>query len=349
MEFTKLIREQLTNFEEQIERLVALGLVNSAKKLFEDAVISLIKHPYVLNREIKYLVHYTSISALFSLLNQPTDEIRTFKLSGEKPFYQPDKSIPSDQEEIGFLRMYDTVHSSDPNEGQYFASIVGDSQVLKAEYLKLWKKFKEKTRTPAYISSFRGVHEAAEIDDLVYWCTHGKGGMGCAIGIPVSCIANIPFVYQIQYGVRSVDNTLHKLTSWLDYLSNPNAIKHRKLFDIESGVPDFILEGVWPIPYLHKSDDFRFEEEVRIVSPMQEPDEEVWCEQIYDGQLSVSLRHFTHISELNARNLLTTGSKILIGPAVKHSANIVNVVNRRLRFLDMSGPEVSESQIAYRP
>ena len=331
----------MAKMAERIEVLIAGGHTDSAHQYLVETISQLIRQPYALSQNVNYLVHYTSIGALFSLLGCPIDDSTSFSLSLDR---NKPSSVP-----FGFLRLYDTFHANDPSEGTFLVTNAPNSHPFKSKYEVLWQSLEQQTRLPAYITSFRGVEEMKDIDDLVYWRTYGRDGLGCAIGLPVNCLKHFTFVSQVRYGKESVRCTLNYLSKVLDSLSIFKISKYKEFLDFQKGISDHFLKSISPITYLHKSIDFEFEKEVRVVAPIVKPDDTLWCERHLDVQAGVSLRHFTHLPELRADKLLITNSMIVLGPAVRNSKNLQYVLTQRLRQMGLRSPTVCESTIGYRP
>ena len=101
------------------------------------------------------VIHYTSICALVSILQDASE--------GDKQ---------------SSLRLYDSVHFNDPDEGNYLSGNLLEKHV--------WLG-KTDVRH-AYISSFitpDSEEDVPEHDNLVYWRTYGREGAGCSLSLTV--------------------------------------------------------------------------------------------------------------------------------------------------------------------
>ena len=245
--------------------------------------------------------------------------------------------------------MYDTFHSNDPNEGQYFTSSASDHHAFRTKHRNLWDLMISRSALPAYVASFRGVSKLSEVDDLVYWRTYGREGAGCAIALPVSFIPAEAPLHKVQYGPSDVESTLTHLSNVFDDLESLTMLRDHGFLDTSIEVPNYVASALSPIIYLHKSDDYAFEKEVRVVATSVDVDaRSLFFHQIRDSDTGTRIRHFAHLEALGIRNILRTDSVIMFGPAVRSRANLQFVLGRRLTELGLVGPKLVASRIAYR-
>lgn len=337
-----MIREEVAKLDVQFDRLLTRGHTDSARKSLVESIAKMIRRPFALNSDINYLVHYTSMDALLSLLGCTNEENAPFSLSIDSHQSQPLS------EPLGYLRLYDSFHANDPSEGKFLFAFAPDSNPLMSKYEELWNSLKQQAHLPAYITSFRGVTDRKKIDDLVYWRTYGRDGLGCAIAIPVSCLREFTFVSQVRYGTDSIECTLNYFTELLDALLESKAAKSINSLDSRGGLFDYVLTRVSPMAYLFKSEAFKSEDEVRVVYPNIKPEDSLWCQRTRNLDSGVSFRHFTHLPELRIDQLLVSDSTILLGPAVSKRENMRYLLTQRLRRLKLAGPKVCESNIGFR-
>lgn len=333
---------EIDDMIEMIDQFIKDGLPDSASRLLFDTVWGLVRQPFKLSEDINFLVHYTSVEVLFSILSCPVHSNTFFQLSANGPSEDLD-------EDSGFLRMYDTLHSNDPNEGQFFISSSPKSGSFKSQHNTLWELLQNRSKLPAYIASFRGVSKVEDVDDLIFWRTYGEEGKGCAIVFPVSFFSSDIPVLQVRYGKKSVRSTLKHLSDVFDTLSSAPSLRQHNLLYTANNVPKYISSSLSPITYLHKADDYEFEKEVRIVVPYVDLSPKLlFCHRIHDSESGVKLRHFAHLPELHVRNILRTDSIILLGPTVLSKPNLQFVLERRLAHLGLVGAKIYASKIEYR-
>ncbi len=333
---------EIDNMEKMVDQFLKDGAFHSASRLISDTLSNLIRQPFALDECTKFLVHYTSVEDLFSILSCPVHHNTYFPLSSNGPM---DKL----NEDSGFLRMYDTFNANDPNEGQFFISSTPDSHNFTSQHRNIWELLSNRSKLPAYIASFRGVSNVEKVDDLIFWRTYGREGKGCAIVFPVSFLSKGTPVLQVRYGCKLVRSTLDHLTDVFDALSSATSLHQKKLLFGTDEVPEYITSSLSPISYLHKAKDYMFEEEVRVVVPYVDlSPRSLFCHRIHDSGSGVMLRHFAHLPELNIRNILRTNSRILLGPAVQSKSNLQFVLKRRLAQLGQVGTKICASKIDYR-
>ena len=325
-----------------VDQFIKEGLQESAARLLSDTVPNLVLASFRLDRTTKFLVHYTSIDVLFSMLSCPVWNDGHFALSS---------SGTSEElgEDSGFLRIYDTYNSNDPNEGQFFVRSKPSRHHFPSRHSDLWKLLVDRSKLPAYVASFRGVSMLEDVDDLVFWRAYGNGGKGCAVVFPVSFIDADTPILQVRYGKKSVRSTLDRLCAVFDSLTSTQSLRHCNPSNATVCVPKYISSCLSPIPYLHKADHYRFENEVRVIVPFVDlPPRSLFCHRIHDADWGLKLRHFANLSVLNIRNILRTDSRILLGPAVPSKSNLSFVLKQRLVNLGLVGTNVCASRIDYR-
>lgn len=123
------------------------GSYHSAKVLLTEITHEFIGDLYPISppgkKDPKYLIHYTSLETLFSML---------------------------DRKEPDYLRLYDTIHSNDPTEGVFFRDQI--KQISSSLYSNLPPFILNRYPGYAYIASFvRANHESAR-DKLIYWLAY---------------------------------------------------------------------------------------------------------------------------------------------------------------------------------
>ena len=337
-----MVGREVDDLNRQVNAFLSDGASDSAFRLLSDSVPSLVRSLYVPDSNVKFLVHYTSLDVLFSLLKCAVDSSYYFLLSS-------DTSSSEFGDQPGFLRLYDTYHSNDPNEGQLLADLSCSPHQFTVRHAALRQLLEDRSKLPAYIASFRGVCDLEQADDLVFWRTYGNEGKGCAIVFPISFIKDAAPVLQVKYGPESKKATLDHLSIVFDGLPSAVSIQGDASNLSAEEVPKYVSSALSPIPYLHKYDEYRFEEEVRVVVPYKDlyPNT-LYGHQIADSTSGTKIRHFAHLPMLNIMNLFRTDSFLYLGPAVSAKKNLAFVLERRLHHFGLVGTKIRASQIGYR-
>ena len=273
-----------------------------------------------LGNDTKEVVHYTSLDMLTAVLRNKAEETEAF------------------------LRMYDSFHLNDPDEGQYLARRIEPTDQFG------W--FRERGNLHAYIASFvipcdNKDQELRDEDNLKYWLAYGQRGRGCSIRFPT--IRNR--FRRVLYGQQKVTRTLERLeltSIWncLDLLTdNRNQDVSRIAHNLLSEV---MRKNVARILYLYKDDAYKYEQECRVVKSVLEiPDGDIGFERLEQLASPHSLRHYYHDNDLSIDRILVTGSLITIGPLVSRPFNVMYYINTLLEKARLSGPKVQISKIPY--
>ena len=333
---------KINTIDSQIDRLVTDGYRRSAERLLSATVSGIVRTPYVLLQDTKYLVHYTSVDTLFSLLSCPADPHDTFALSLPHSKNRP----PSDPR---YLRLYDTYNFTDPNEGHFFVHREHQAHRFSETHSDLWALLQRRTQLPAYVTSFRGLSRLEDADSLLFWRTYGKEARGCAIVFPVSFLADCTPL-RVQYGSKAVIATLDHLAAVFDSLdAMPTLRRHHLLYRGHDPLPKYVSSSLSPIPYLHKTCDYAFEDEIRIAVPFEDLHPDIlYCHRTYDNTVTSRLRHFATVPDLHIHNILRTGSRIILGPAVPSRTNLRFVLKERLANQQLVETKICFSKKAYR-
>lgn len=333
----------ISSIAQRIDRLLADGHHGSAERLLSTTVWDFARVPYALLPNTKYLAHYTSIDTLFSLLSCSADPQDIFPLSLPRSRNQLPRSDPR------CLRLYDTYNSADPNEGHFFVHPTHRKHAFSETHSDLWTLFQRRTELPAYVTSFRRLSKPEDADNLIFWRTYGSEGQGCAIVFPVSFLDYPPL--QVQYGSDAVIGNLDRLTALFDSLKGSPILRHHDLLSTTSEVlPLYVSSSLSPIPYLHKADDYDFEEEARVVVPFADLHPNIlYCHRTSGNTVASRLRHFLTVPDLHIHNILRTGSRIVLGPAVLSRTNLSFVLKERLANQQLVDTKVIFSSIDYRP
>ncbi len=255
-------------------------------------------------------VHYTSLGALFSMLQSAAKE-----------------NNPS-------LRLYDTVHFNDPEEGYWLVRHLAQ----KHHWVEQGRAYK----SHAYIASFVAPStDGGKImrDDLVFWRTYGKEGEGCSlmVSVPNSRLR------KVSYGVDETEfaeQTLLPILELLEPLANVSK-------EIGATLGKAFCESLDGVQYLYKSEAYRYENECRLIVYESEICESRICFEYRDDS-PLNIRHYYEHEELRIKEMLPSGSKITIGPCVPHYNDLRQVLEILKGRANMLGPTICRSQILYR-
>ena len=208
------------------------GAVASASALFPGIATAFLRILYPLappdGTPPKYLIHYTSLDTLFSMLDR------------DKPDY---------------LRLYDTIHTNDPTEGRFFRESL--EKVARSVLRRLPRMILRPKPEYAYIASFVRASGLDKADKLDYWLAYGRRGYGCSIAIPLANFVTSLPILGVQYGRPAASRAGERLASFLDRFptdSSAPSDPFRSLFETLSS-----------IPYFHKPRSYQYESECRLL------------------------------------------------------------------------------------
>ena len=332
----EVIENRHDYFERGLPRAVEY-VKNSIREVFFSTTKD-VRETLLSNRKVdpmvtKHVVHYTSLQALFMMLNGSAEPIKLPR--GTR------KSRPADER---FLRLYDSANLNDPSEGVY-----------------LMKRFRTETsndmRIPAYIASFitpdkkakDAVQEAR--NNLVFWRHYGDEGRGCSISIPVDPLTRNQhglILRTVAYTKSAADKAASQLRPGVKMLDK---MMSKDLHpDIRREVAIVIRDGLGEIPYLYKSSVYNYERECRIVameSAFKKYDGISYDFDKRDGK-SGRIRMYGRHPLLTMTNILSTGSIITLGPDVPNVDYVEYALEQLLRSLDRRGLPIERSEIPYR-
>ena len=327
----------------KVEDLHKRGRHVTAVKGFSEVCVEEIRGRYAIPSSISHLVHYSTIDALFSMLGIGIRNGKPVLLSK-----QGNIDGNSQEPRSEFLRLYDTFYSNDPNEGYFFVNSVEEDNEFRERYRAIWDLFKRRSASPAYMTSLVCVESLDEVDDLVFWRTYGREGSGCALAIPIDRFKDERALYQVQYGETEVVSCLGVLEEILDAYIAINGAKQMQELESFAELPGVLATGLSPMVYLHKSDDYKYEKEARIVIPYSDISDGLYLDTASTNSSPSSLRHFAQLDTLQMKNMLVSESLIKLGPTVEAPSNIQFVLQRVLEKLGFYGPDVETSSISYR-
>ena len=273
-----------------------------------------------LGTEAREIIHYTSLDMLVSVLR--------------------DKAEGKDS----FVRMYDSFHLNDPEEGQYLVRHI--EPIDQSAWLQ------EKRNLHAYVASFvvpddNKDQELRDEDNLKYWLAYGQRGRGCSIRFPVGHDR----FRRVLYGQEKATRTLERLdlsSIWncLDPLiDNRNQVVSRVA---EVLLSEVMRKNMARILYLYKDDAYKYEQECRAVKSVLEiDDEDIRFERLEQLASPQSLRHYYDDSDLSIDRILVTDSLITIGPLVARPDNVMYYITTLLERARLRGPKIRVSRIPY--
>ncbi len=162
-----------------------------------DLLHTIVGHRHVLAKSQERVVHYTSVSSLFSMF------------ANER------------------MRLYDSDNSNDPGEGKYFDQ--------HSQWLSDYSWLDTATPMPVYIASFvlsdLSEGDRSCSDDLVYWRTYGDSGRGCSIEF-FSSSRDLQKVLYGQHEVEATAESLREFLSQVDPFVEPSSPIGARLADL---------------------------------------------------------------------------------------------------------------------
>ena len=304
-----------------LESLVTTEVCPVLEKRLEDLCLRIEKRHKIEEPKSKFVIHYTSIFALVSMLQN---------------------ALKDDKKSS--LRLYDSIHSNDPGEGNY----------LTRELLQNYKWLQKTDVRHAYIASFilpkSDIEKDAISDDLIFWREYGQEGEGCSL----SLAAPFSRLRRVFYGPGSKDSkrTVEELRSVLDLL-DPLDIDNPSIpEDAQKKLAESVCKSLERIRYLYKGKAYAHEIECRFVLLESDIDKNKICFEYQDRNNShARIRHYYEHEALQIKNLLESGSSITFGPSipVDYRDNLgycTEELKRRIGY--PFAPEIKFSDITYR-
>ena len=272
------------------------------------------------------VIHYTSIAALVSMLQ-----------------------VSSSQDKDGIkepsLRLYDSMHFNDPDEGKYFIR----NLTLDDQYNWLRNDKKEEFSSNAYIASFiRHCNENEKMEDnLVFWRTYGKEGTGCSLSFEVQS-DQLRKVYYGSEHLKDVTKQLIPILSILEPLLDVRSGSRVKVKQIQETISKNIWNALRRISYLYKSEEYQYEKECRFIISERDVEplkKEVFFELNRQGYNVEHIRHYCEDNALRSGEILVTGSIVTLGPRViPHMKYCLEILQKKANLL---GPNIEFSSVSY--
>ena len=294
---------------------------------------------------ISHLVHYTGTDVVFGMLD--------------------------DGDKQGGLRLYDTVHASDPEEGRFLLRHWPD---LDDERPWMWQegtnedsdgdrslKLKEQIEQGlypghAYVLSFvPSTSDKRKNDKIVFWREYGREGAGFSLSIPKDRLfeaEKCPLVpYRVRYGTQNVEELAERLNERLfepieKRLRGVDGIRNT-LFEVAQ---QKVREELQLFRYLYKDCAYEHEEEYRLV--ILEPRGKTCSKPTYERRTNTRgetiFRHYMTHESLYSKQILGLKSQVILGPTVPHPENVKKTIEELLCRKSISGTTVTFSEIRYR-
>ena len=267
---------------------------------------------------IHTVIHYTSIDVLVSMLERAA------------------------QGESAWLRLYDSVHLNDPDEGNYLA------RTLPPEHAWLAPRIGD----CAYLSSFIFPENGGNMaDDLVFWRGYGLEGQGCSLSLKVQTDK----LRKVNYGRLGVVSAHEILEPALQSLA---ILKHKNLSrNVKCKLRYFLWDSLKEVSYLYKDQAYAYENECRFVlsDPPGSSGYDVHFEYETDRRKPPRIRHYCNDNALEIREILTSGSSITLGPCVPYREDVrfcikalMEKANSLKSNTKLLAPDIKFSEISYR-
>lgn len=284
-----------------------------------------IKERHLVSAQDLNLVHYTSVDTLVKILQRSSGDTN------------------------GYLRLYDSAHFNDPDEGRYLTRITQWNED-NSDWLS------SPVKAHAYITSFipaeRG--QANDINDnLVFWRTYGNDGHGCSIEIPGTQLdgGDLPLL-RVLYGRHKARKTVSELKelekSFQDIHDEFDPVRGVLGEGFLNGIiKEIIAEEFELFSYLHKSEAYQYEKECRFVVTELETGNPTY-EYINRESGHEDVRQYYEHEMLSAKNILVSGATITLGPSVKNEDRIESYLRHLLNEAGLLGPAIKQSSINYR-
>lgn len=266
------------------------------------------------------VTHYTSINALFSMLQSAAEG------------------------KSGSLRLYDSVHFNDPDEGKILVGYF--------EKRHPWMRLEYRHPSLAYVASFvappSDQQRDSSNDDLVFWLTYGKECEGCSLRISIPNAQ----LRKVSYCADEATRTGQALLPILDAIEPLADVNE----DIRITLAKGFLDSMEGTQYLYKSEAYQFENESRFLVGGSNVCKDNICFDLRNNSSPI-IRHYWEHEDLSVGEIFGSGTSITIGSRVpdfddlERSLKIlIERINTRLEENDKSpiNPDIFFSNIQYR-
>ena len=269
--------------------LHADGHVETAWILFAQMCREALYKGHGVAADVSHLVHYTTLGTLTSMLGVDEGAHEKYRLATPVAKRVAEERSGS----LGYLRLYDTFYSNDPNEGAFFVNAADAKVGFRHRYDAVWSLFEDRSASPAYQTSLTYVEDVAEADSLVFWRTYGKDGTGCALVFPITCFEGQGDLFRIRYGEGEVATCLDTFSELLEEYAKISGAPDFASMSRIAELPKPLVNVLSPLVYLYKFEDYEYEKEVRIVIPFSD------------------LENGLHLCARNCRNSVARGRRVM--------------------------------------
>lgn len=259
------------------------------------------------NQPLLQVVHYTSVATISSILRDAASRV----LDGGNGDAQP-----RDADSKGaFLRLYDTAHFNDPDEGNHIIHALNSDR--RYDWLM------EHGGAYAYIASFMPVGARGNVaDDLVLWRTYGNEGEGCSVkvSIPTDLLRKVNYSPEkTRRAASKVNRILSVVQPLLNFGDDAAREEVRKLF------AESFREGLGKVQFLHKAPAFKHENEYRVVMTRKDfSEEDISFHYRRTNGPTGHLRHYYEHQDLEVDKMFVSGSEVTVGPRVLAKEDVRN-------------------------
>lgn len=281
------------------------------------------------------LTHYTSLDALFAMLQDPTNRL---------------------------LRLYDTVHLNDPHEGvatqegkalkNFLAGKLDDSPLPTSSIDQ--DHFLSRFSTAYLLSFLASCRPHDDLgDNLVFWRLYGRDGRGCSISFlpfltpwPAS-VRNA--IRRVRYNPVDMSDYSSEIVKLLDLFVRFGRLDELELsaqHKLSQALP--LLEECLARRFLTKDPPYRPEREVRLVQ-FARPYQTSGSREPHVELVRGVLRHYLKDDDLKLEKLVDSRTVLCVGPAVPHPEDAKQALRRLWANSGLPPIYVKTSSIEYRP
>ena len=267
-----------------------------------------------IERTTSRATHYTSLETVLRMVSQETSDAGSAS-----------------------LRLYDSLHCNDPDEGNFLVGYLSSAPGLQ------WLA-EGSSEGHAYIASLNMDEEERDLsNELVFWRTYGNEGAGCSL----TMVVETRLLRRVLYGEEQAAVARDILSPVLDVVQS---LAERHEF-LRKEISETIWRRLEAIRFLYKNSAYDFEKECRVVITTDSPGYDhnrVKFEPRENRGAFSRVRHFYEMDELALKITMTSGSKLVLGPCVadKYSAKLyLEHLQRQAGLMDF---RIEASDIPYR-
>lgn len=302
-------------------------------------------------------VHYTSLETLITILNKAvhksTQHFDPYAFRADVPFG------------VGYLRLYSSDRSNDPQEGTYLESKAREFATTHTtnggeSFLTdlIWPAITNLVQPSkpedsyAFLASFIMPIEgnSDQTGDLLpLWRAYGQDGHGCSITATLN--PSLP-LFRVEYGrdkaQKLIKIILFTISPVLQLITPPIDIEPELVTSLKNLIRSSVTEKTQRLHYLFKSEAYKYENEFRVIIMPGEA-EETFTEYVGPTQRGVTTQ-FTqnlHLSTDQNHGMFVTGSNITLGPRVRNPAATAYYIRQMLKKSKLTGCGVHQSQVQY--